>query len=54
MKRAFKDINFRKATLALIERADQALDEYRAQGLRVTLRQLYYHFIANDLFPSRR
>jgi hypothetical protein len=52
MKRAFKDINFRKATLALIERADQALDEYRAQGLRVTLRQLYYHFIANDLFPS--
>jgi hypothetical protein len=42
MKAAFKDINFRKPTLALIAQADQVLDEYQAKGLRVTLRQLYY------------
>lgn len=52
MKHKFKEVKFRKAALDLIEVADKALREYRRQGYRVTLRQLYYHFIANDLFPA--
>jgi hypothetical protein len=52
MKVQFKKINFRDATLSVIETSDEALDSYRSQGYRVTLRQLYYYFIRTDLFPS--
>jgi hypothetical protein len=43
---------FRAATLMIILRANEIIDEYRAAGYRLTLRQLYYKFIARDLFPN--
>lgn len=52
MKHQYKIVKFRAAAKDLIEVADDVLTEYRRQGYRVTLRQLYYHFIANDLFPA--
>jgi hypothetical protein len=47
MKRAFiewkpKDTN----KVDLLNKADTALSDYKEQGYRVTLRQLYYHFVA--------
>lgn len=46
MKIAYIDKKFRGATLNRIERADQIINEYRAQGYDLTVRQLYYQFVA--------
>jgi hypothetical protein len=35
-----------------VEQANQILDEYKAQGYVLTLRQLYYQFVARDLVPN--
>lgn len=42
----------RPAKLHQIELANQIVDEYRAQGLTLTLRQLYYQFVSRDLIPN--
>jgi len=44
--------NFRKHTLKIIADADSLLREYSRMGYNLTLRQLYYKFIARDLFPE--
>ena len=36
----------------IIEQANEILVQYDAQGFSLTLRQLYYQFIARDLFPD--
>lgn len=38
----------------LIAQANQILEEYVEQGFLLTLRQLYYQFVARDLFPESR
>ncbi len=38
--------------MAIIKTANDILTRYQRQGYRVTLRQLYYVFIAQDLFPA--
>lgn len=40
------------AAAKVIEQADAILLEYARQGFNLTLRQLYYQFIARDLFPD--
>lgn len=52
MKRAFKSMNFRQATIETIAIADQIITEYAQQGYELTLRQLYYQFVARDLIPN--
>src|SRR5215813_4320535 len=47
-------ITFTPHGLAVIEQADQICTTYARQGYRLTLRQLYYRFIAGDLFPESR
>lgn len=37
---------------ALIAKANAIIDEYTAQGFTLTLRQLYYQFVARDLLPN--
>lgn len=54
MKTQFKDINFKSDSLAMITTCNTIIDEYLAAGLRLTLRQLYYQFVARDLFPNDR
>lgn len=49
----YKDINFRSKSLALIEKANEFLGEYRRQGYVVTLRQLYYRFVSEDIIPNK-
>jgi hypothetical protein len=42
----YKEINFRSKSRAMIDIASQICDEYMAQGYTLTLRQLYYQFVA--------
>lgn len=44
--------NFRADTLAIIELADAIASDYKRRGFNLTLRQLYYQFIARDVFPN--
>lgn len=37
---------------AIIEQADAIATEYAAQGFDLTLRQIYYQFVARDLLPN--
>jgi hypothetical protein len=39
---------------AVLAQAGEICDEYARQGYGLTLRQLYYQFIARDLFPDSR
>ena len=45
---------FTDAATDVILRAEQFCDQYAAQGYQLTLRQLYYRFIATDAFPDSR
>ncbi len=44
----FIEINFRTKTRALIEQANSIIAEYQARGFTLTVRQLYYQFVARD------
>ena len=44
--------NFRADTLAIIEKANKVIRTYQRQGYKLTLRQLYYQFVAKDLLPN--
>lgn len=51
-KIAYIDKRFRSESLFIIETANEILADYEAQGFDLTLRQLYYQFIARELFPE--
>lgn len=44
--------NFHPETLTLIMAANKIIDEYMADDLRLSLRQLYYQFVHRKLFPE--
>ena len=48
----YKDINFSADKLDLIAKANTVIAKYQQQGFSLTLRQLYYVFVSNDLFPE--
>lgn len=52
MKQAFKHKRFRAASLETIDQALAILEEYAEQDFRLTLRQLYYQFVARALLPN--
>ena len=52
MKECFKEFNFRGSTLAVIEQANRIIEEYQADGYDLTLRQLYYQFVARDIIAN--
>lgn len=49
---SYKEKRFSTRTLTLIETANAIIDEYSADGLTLTLRQLYYQFVARDLIEN--
>ncbi len=51
-KIAYLTKNFRAETLAIIAKANAVIADYMRQGFKLTLRQLYYQFIAKDLLPD--
>lgn len=52
MKEQFTDKNFKSKSLALIGQANEIIEEYQDVGLTLTLRQLYYQFVARDLVEN--
>lgn len=45
---------FSKSSLALIEQANAIIEEYQGQGFDLTLRQLYYQFVARGYIPNKQ
>jgi hypothetical protein len=54
VKKAYINKNFSASTLATIDQANVIIDDYLADGLNLTLRQLYYQFVARDLFENKQ
>jgi hypothetical protein len=54
MFEAFENYNFRGKALANIEQANLIIAEYQRQGFTLTLRQLYYQFVARDLLANKQ
>lgn len=54
MKIRYKQNRLGVAKLATINQANRILEEYAAQGYDLTLRQLYYQFVARDLIPNKQ
>lgn len=52
MKDAFVEKVFSPAKTAMIDRINAILDEYRAAGYRLSLRQLYYQLVARDIIEN--
>jgi len=48
----YVDKNFRGDTRLIIDRANGIIEDYLADGYTLTLRQLYYQFVARDVFPD--
>jgi hypothetical protein len=48
----FTTVNFRAKTMAMIDQANEILEEYAEQGFRLTLRQLYYQFVARQIIVN--
>lgn len=48
----YEEKNFTGETLAVIEQANNIIANYQAQGFMLTLRQLYYQFVARALIPN--
>jgi hypothetical protein len=43
---------FSETSAAIIEKANAIIAEYGTQGFSLTLRQLYYQFVARDIIPN--
>lgn len=52
MRQAYKEINFNRATKALIETLDSLIGLYQRQGYTLSVRQLYYQLVARDLIEN--
>lgn len=52
MKQCYVEKRFRATTMTIIQQAAVICDEYMAQGLKLTVRQLFYQFVARDLLPN--
>ena len=52
MKIHYQDINFRQQSLELINKVNMIVNEYKAKGYELTLRQVYYQLVARDIIPN--
>lgn len=50
--KAYMNHNYRDQAQGMIAKANAIIHEYMDQGLTITLRQLYYQFVAQDLLPG--
>ena len=48
----YQNLNFREQSLSLIKTANRIITEYLNQGFDLTLRQLYYQFVARAIIPN--
>lgn len=54
MKIAYINKRFSKTSQAIIAYANKIIEEYASQGYVLTLRQLYYQFVARDLIDNKQ
>lgn len=54
MKIAYIEKRFADSTLVVLGQANKIIEDYMKQGFNLTLRQLYYQFVAHDIFPDDR
>lgn len=52
MKQCYREINFKRATLQMIETLNGIIGEYMSAGYTLTVRQLYYQLVARDIIPN--
>ncbi len=52
MKISYNDWNPKESSLELIKTANQIIQEYQNDNYILTLRQLYYQFVARDIIPN--
>jgi len=52
MKRLYLEKNFFAESMEIINTANRFIGEYQAQGFNLTLRQLFYQFVAEDLIKN--
>ncbi|MEO0793507.1 MAG: hypothetical protein AAFX93_00005 [Verrucomicrobiota bacterium] len=52
MKRIYEDWNPTATSLELVGKAEEIIHEYYRAGYVLTLRQLYYQFVARDIIPN--
>jgi pentatricopeptide repeat protein len=52
MKECYREINFKKTQLAMIDTINAIINEYMAAGYTLTVRQLYYQLVARDIVPN--
>ena len=48
----YKSKKFKPESMNIIYTANEIIDEYQDQGFSLTLRQLYYQFVARDYIPN--
>ncbi len=54
MKQAYTTKRFNRSSLEVIEKAEEICNDYARQGLDLTIRQLYYQFVARDLIRNNQ
>jgi hypothetical protein len=52
MKKAYITWNPKEKTISLVEQAGDIISEYEAAGYTLTVRQLYYQFVARDIIEN--
>lgn len=52
MKETFKETNFRPDSLGLIAHCEEIVIDYLGQGLKLTLRQLYYQLVTKNIIKN--
>lgn len=52
MLKQFESRNFKAETQAIIDKANEIIKEYRDEGFNLTLRQLYYQFVARGIIEN--
>lgn len=48
----YQHFNLSKASLALIDRVNEVIDEYQAEGYKPTLRQIYYQLVQTNVIKN--
>lgn len=54
MKRKFREVRLSKANRERLEIINRIVQEYQGQGLKLTLRQLYYQLVSRDIIPNKK
>jgi len=53
VKESYRHKNLGSVTLERIEQANKIIEEYQQQGYTLTVRQIYYQFVARDLIENK-